>query len=183
VAQDYAVMTINKEELAEVILENLGGEMSLSDLDSVRVPTAGGTTWVIPDVENGDRSEKVLRGIVVFQTATRGYWEDSFEATGGGTPPTCYSKDGKTGIGNPGTSCGTCPLNQWESDRRGGKGKACREMRHMFMLQGDSLLPLKAVMPPTSVKAAHQYFVRLASRGIPYYAVMTEVTLEQTRWQ
>jgi hypothetical protein len=110
VAQNYNAMTMSKEELVEVIVENTGGILSRLDLPTVRVPTAGGTMWTIPDVEAGDRSDKVLRGIVVYQTVARGYWEESFDNSGGGTPPTCYSNDGKRGVGNPGGDCSICPL-------------------------------------------------------------------------
>jgi hypothetical protein len=110
VAQNYSVMQMSKEELVEVIVENTGGTLSRLDLPTVRVPTAGGTTWTIPDVESGDRSDKVLRGIVVYQTVARGYWEASFNSSGGGTPPTCYSNDGKRGLGNPGGDLPHVPL-------------------------------------------------------------------------
>jgi len=49
------------------------------------------------------------------------------------------------------------------------------------MLQEGSYLPMVVALPPTSVKAAHQYLVRLASRGIPYYGVITEISLEKTK--
>jgi hypothetical protein len=54
-------------------------------------------------------------------------------------------------------------------------------MRLLFMIQEGDVLPFVVALPPTSVKPAHQYFVRLASRAVPYFGVMTEVTLEQTK--
>jgi hypothetical protein len=180
VAEHYSVMTVDQLVLIDILRENVGDKTSRLDLETVRVPTAGGLTWTIPDVE-GERSEKVLRGIVVHQTPVRGYWAEIFDTSGGGTPPTCYSDDGKTGLGNPGGKCATCPLNQWGSDRRGGNGKACREMRLLFMIRENTVLPMVVVMPPTSVRPAREYFTRLAMRPLPYWGVMTEIGLEQER--
>lgn len=176
----YPVMSMSKEELSEVIRENIGvGGMSHLDLDRVRIPAGGGQAWAVPDL-NGERSERVIRGIIAYQTVARGYWESLFE-DGGGSPPTCYSNDGVHGIGDPGTDCATCKFNQWGSDRKGGQGKACRELRLLFMLQEGSYLPIVVALPPTSVKVAHQYFIRLASKGVPYYGVITEIGLEKTK--
>ena len=180
VQERYQIMTFEPAELKEIISENLGGAgMSHLDLPRVRIPTGGGTQWTIPDPE-GEKSERVLKGIIVYQTVARGYWEASFDE-GGGQPPTCYSNDGKTGQGDPGGDCSTCKFNQWNSDRRGGKGKACRELRLLFMIQGDSLLPTVIALPPTSVKPAHHYFVSLTQKGIPYWGVETEIVLEKER--
>lgn len=180
IPENYQVMQMSKDELLEVIQENIGpGGISHLDLDRIRIPAGGATSWSIPDLE-GERSEKVVRGIISYQTVSRGYWESSFD-DGGGAPPTCYSPNGITGIGDPGGDCSICKFNQWGSDRRGGKGKACRELRLLFMLAPDSLLPFVVVLPPTSVKPAHQYLIRLASKGIPYYGIVTEISLEKEK--
>jgi hypothetical protein len=181
IAEQYSLMTIDPADLTEVIRENLGGELSRLDLETVRVPTAGGVTWTISDLERGDISEKTLRGIVAYQTVARGDWTETFDSSGGGTPPTCYSNDGKKGLGNPGGDCAKCPLNQWGSDRRGSNGKAWREMRLISMLRENTALPMVVVMPPTSVRPAREYFTKLGMRPLPYFGVMTEVGLEQER--
>lgn len=180
VVQHYSIMTMDKEELSEVLRENTAGQLSRLDLPTVKIPAGGGTSWTVPDVEEGDRTEKTLRGLVVYQTVARGYWEESFDVSGGGTPPTCYSNDGRRGVGNPGGDCATCKLNQWGTGRNG-EGKACREMRLIFMLQENDVLPFVVALPPTSVKPAHKFFVGLARKGIGYYTVVTEIGLEQDK--
>jgi hypothetical protein len=176
----FAVMQFDRDQLREVITENIGTSgISHLDLDRVHVPTAGGTTWSVPNLD-GEKSEKTLRGVIGYQTVARGYWEALFE-DGGGEPPSCYSNDGRVGVGNPGGDCSTCKFNQWGSDRRGGKGKACRELRLLFLLQEDSFLPMVVALPPTSVKNAHHYLVRLASKGVPYYGVITEISLTKEK--
>jgi hypothetical protein len=178
VLESFSIMTIDPDELREIIRENIGEQLSRLDLPTVRMPTAGGTTWTIPDVE-GDVTEKTLRGVVIYQTTARGYWAETFDSRGGGTPPSCYSNDGKRGVGTPGGDCAKCPLNQWGSDRRGGHGKARREMRLIFMLRENTVLPLVVVMPPTSIKVANQYFLKLRARRLPSWRVITEITVVQ----
>lgn len=38
-----------------------------------------------------------------------------------------------------------------------------------------------ARVPPSSVKPARQYFLRLASKGVPCYSVITKLVLEKTK--
>jgi hypothetical protein len=180
VVEQFSIMTIDPTELREIIRENVGDQLSRLDLPTVRVPTAGGTSWTVPDVA-GEATEKTLRGIAIYQTVARGYWAESFDNSGGGTPPSCYSNDGRTGVGRPGGECKKCPLNQWGSDPRGGNGKAFREMRLIFMLRENTVLPMVVVMPPTSIKQAREYFTGLAMRPLHYFGVMTEIGLSQER--
>jgi hypothetical protein len=178
--EHFAIMSIDPKELREIVRENIGESLSRLDLPTVRVPTAGGLSWTVPDVE-GEVSEKTLRGIVIYQTVARGYWAETFDASGGGTPPTCHSNDGRTGVGTPGGECAKCPLNQWGSDRRGGNGKACREMCLIFLLRENTVLPMVVVMPPTSLKPARDYFTKLTMRPLHYFGVMTEIGLAPER--
>jgi hypothetical protein len=147
-------MQLSSAELTETLIENLGGaQLNRGDLDTVRIPSGGATNWSIPGID-GEESEKVLRGVIVYQTVARGYWETSFEDASG-APPTCYSNDGKTGIGTPGGDCATCKFNQWGTDRRGGKGKACRELRLLFLIAKEGFLPRAVALPRTSPTSGH----------------------------
>jgi hypothetical protein len=99
-----------------------------------------------------------LTGVIVYKHKARGYWEK------GNPTPLCTSRDGRTGIprnddGEPqpsqAQSCATCPFNQWGSATNDlgehTRGKACKEMRRLFIVQGDSLLPIVLTLPPTSL--------------------------------
>lgn len=55
-------------------------------------------------------------------------------------------------------SCKTCPMNQWESDPRGGKGKACKNTRELALILasdvGDPEAPIYTLsVSPTSIKS------------------------------
>ena len=74
----------------------------------------------------------------------------------------------------------TCPLAQYGS-APGGRGQACKQIKQVFVLRGSLLLPEVISLPPTSLKAAKQYLLKLTSQGIPYYSVVTRVGLERTK--
>ena len=85
--------------------------------------------------------------------------------------------------------CDDCPMNEWESDPKGGKGKACKERRKLAILPVDALdlddlgamgsVALAVLnVPVTSVKNWGNY-VKLLSASVkrPAYGVITEIKL------
>lgn len=168
------------DQARELMETNLGGEeFSAFDLDRIKIPQGGSTTWEIPAL-GGEESAKEINGIIADIVLSRVYWETSFEESGGGDPPDCYSIDNKVGIGNPGGECKTCPMNQWDSADTG-VGKACAEVAHVFLIMPDRLLPAVLSLPPTSLRPLKQYRMRLTSAGLKYYWVMTKVKLEKAK--
>ena len=180
VKSEYAALS--KQGDAMEILRINTGEQGLSDpnlLDRVSLPAGGGTTWSVPSLE-GETPMQEIRGIIVAFKDVRAYWEQSFEDSGGGVAPDCYSNDGVHGEGDPGGVCRECPLNEYGSASKGA-GKACKEMRMIFLLQEHDQLPLIITAPPTSLKKMHKYFLRLVKSSLPYYAVETSLSLEVTK--
>lgn len=119
------------------------------------------------------RSMDELVGIIVFKHTTRGLWER------GNKIPLCSSMDGITGIDEDEIekNCATCEHNQWGSgvDETGmaTDGKACKEMRRVFVAQKDALLPVFISLPPTSLKPFDEYCSARLSENIPDVAVET----------
>lgn len=83
--------------------------------------------------------------------------------------------------------CADCPLAEWGSDPKGGRGKACKETRKLAMipvsaLEGDPEDILKAEMatmklPVTSVKNWATYINQIsAAYRLPPFAVLTRVS-------
>ena len=175
----YALTEFTPEELREAVMMNFEGEeLTPNDLDRVRIPAGGGIAWEVPTAEGEIDTAKKLRGIIVHHRTARAYWSQSLEDSGGGSPPDCASRDGKMGIGEPGGICAKCPLNQFGSDERE-RGKACKEMKLIFLLKPDSLLPIVVVLPPTSLQPFKKYLMRLTSSATPYSRVETEIALEK----
>lgn len=175
----FAVAPAGELSIAEVLAENLGGEsLSPSDLDKIKVPSGGGTMWDVPYVD-GEKQVKDLDCVVVYSRMTRSFYATEF--TGGSNPPDCYSPDCLHGIGVPGGECLTCPNADWESDPKGGKGKACKERRLMFLLLPGAQLPVVLRIPPSSLKKAKQYLLRLVSINVPMPCAITRMTLSKEK--
>ena len=89
--------------------------------------------------------------------------------------------------GTEGT-CATCPKGAWGSDPRGGRGKACGQIRRMVLLPSSALENEKTIkdseiailkLPVTSTRYWAAYVNRLAAaEKRPTYAVVTEIYTE-----
>jgi hypothetical protein len=178
----YKIMKTGTKEIVNLLKENLGGEkLTANDLNRVTVPTGGNTSWQVPTL-SGDKPAQAIEGIVIFHKSTRAYWKESFDESGGGSPPDCVSRDGLIGIGKPGGDCQTCPNAQFETARGGrGRGKACSESRLVYMVQPDETLPLVVKVPATSLANARKYFFGLISKGREVHSVYTKLTLAQDK--
>jgi len=126
-------------------------------LTRIKIPSGGGLFFEIPG-ENPDDPEaaKTLEGIIVHSHDAQAYWESGKEDGDENVPPNCSSVDGINGIGNPGSACALCPMNAWGSADKG-KGKACKNMRHLYLLRNGDFLPTLISLPPTSLKPYNDF--------------------------
>jgi hypothetical protein len=189
-AEGYAALQIPEEDLNAIVEENLAGQkISEFDLDRIGMPAGGGTTWEVPTLE-GSEAVKQLQGVIVYWKEARSFWKEKY--SGANDPPDCSSPDAKTATGDPGYPvpvdengrfiCAQCPNAEFGTaiDDKGepGPGQACKLQRQMFLLTPAALIPLVVSLPPTSVGEAKKYFLRLASAGVPYYSVVTQIALK-----
>jgi hypothetical protein len=81
-------------------------------------------------------------------------------------------------------ACEGCPMNEWGSDPKGGRGKACKEVRRLACMSDTALDDLDAMLdaqvanlrvPVTSVRNWGGYVHKLASGNRPPWSVITEV--------
>jgi hypothetical protein len=182
---NYAVMQHSIDDLKFIITANIGtADLGPADLDRIKVPAGGGTTWEIPGLE-GDISTKQLDGVICAWELPRVYWTDKFSDTGGGTPPDCSSPDGIAGEGDPGGVCAACPNAEWgtATNDKGEPtdGQACQQRRMMAIVRPDGLIPVLLNAPATSLGNMKKYFLRLASAGVPFYGVVTRFTLVKAK--
>jgi len=177
--ETYMALRGQATDVLDAVKENIGNDrITDRDLDRVTMPLGGGLAWTVPTLE-GEDSAKTLDGIIVHWTSPKAYWATGMEV-GGNTPPDCSSSDGETGYGDPGGDCYDCALNQWGS-ATGGAGKACKEKRMLFLLRPDDLLPIVVQAPSTSIQPVRRYLLRLASQGMPYWSVVTRLSLERAQ--
>lgn len=171
---NFAVTKMEPKDLADVIKENIGAELNIFDLEKLKIPSSGGTHWSISTLQ-GDEMVKHVDGVLIYFQDIRGYWKDNFEDNPG-QPPTCSSTDCLNGEGDPGGDCQKCAFAQFGSAEKG-DGQACTQSRRMFMLTEGSLLPIMLTIPPTSLKNARKYFIKLAGYNVPFHSVLTRVKL------
>lgn len=149
---------------------------SITEFDLPRIKVASGTAlWLIPGLE-GDTTQQSIEGVVVSARDTRVYYKSK---DAGNVPPDCSSINGITGKGDPGGECGACPLAQWDSGENG--AQACKQVKQLFMLRGTSMLPEVVSLPPTSLKAIRQFFLKLATQGVQYYHCILRIELEKAQ--
>lgn len=167
-------------EMKEAIAEELDGIDNLR-FDMVKTPTAGGLAFEVPgdDPENPDVTKEIV-GIIVHHHKVNAFWEGEFD--GVNNQPLCSSRDGKVGV-EPETGCtnecATCPRNAFGSDKNA-RGKACKNMEHLYFLRSGSPLPIVLVVPPSSLKAWQEYLSKgIVLRGKRLNQVLTKVTLKK----
>ena len=179
----FQIMNMQKDEIAEILHENLGEDsLSIQDLTRIVVPGSGGKMWAVETIE-GEKEMAELLGIIVFTQITRTYWEKSFDETGGGEPPNCYSPDGVIGIGEIANTvkdhmCGNCHMAEFAKD---GSGCPCKENRQVFLVMRDEILPVVVKTPVMSLKNAKKYLTGLSSRRQKAHSVYSSLTLAPTK--
>ena len=172
-------------------------EDEMSDLDpesgitcrKIKIPSGGGLAYEVQGEEETDvEYMKEINGVVVFTHRVNGFWAGSYGDDDQNKAPICSSMDGKTGARNDTgeiISCETCPLNQFGSatDQKGNqaKGKACKNMRRLYlMMDGDPNFYLLTV-PPTSIKDVNKQLAKIMAGGTPYTGLVLKFTLEKTK--
>lgn len=136
-----------------------GGDDDLADdmeglqlsFPQIKVPGGGSLVWELPsgDPQNPNY-EKYLEGVILFSHNSNAYWPEGSEYDDN-VPPLCQSVDGKEGYGEPGGLCLDCLQNQYGSSQKGA-GKACKNMRTIYLLRSGELMPYRIPLPPTSIK-------------------------------
>lgn len=160
-------------EIKEVMEENMEG-VNLK-FERLKVPSGGGIIWEVPDEDGEVDTIKELLGVIIDHHPVNAYWSTEF--TGENNPPDCSALDGMRGEGNPGGMCATCPNNQFGTDPRGGKGKACKNLHRVYIVREGEIFPLLLAVPPTSLDNFRTYVRRLTSKMRRVTSVLTKFTL------
>ena len=143
----------------------------------IKIPGGGTLQFEIPgdDPENPDYA-KTIEGVIVFNHSACAYWPEGSEYDDN-VPPLCSSVDGKTGYGEPGGACAVCELNKYGTD---GKGKACKNMRHLYILRDGEYMPILLSLPPTSLRPFNDFMnASFVTRRRPTYASVVQIGLKR----
>lgn len=92
--------------------------------------------------------------------------------------------DGKTGYGTPGGACELCELNKYNTgtDSKGNatKGKACKNMRQLYVLQSGEYVPILLSLPPTSLRNFNEFVNQVfMNRRRPTWASVVQIGLKR----
>lgn len=171
------------EDVGEIIAEEMDG-LGTIPFDTVKIPSGGGLSFELPG-ENDDNpiAATELVGIIIDHHPINAYWATEYD--GSNNLPDCSSFDGKNGLdGTSGElrSCESCPYNQFGSDIKGGKGKACKNMHRLYIMVSGQPLPMLLVLPPTSLRNWKNYLgKKIVVRGKRPWMVLTKITLKKEK--
>lgn len=170
------LVEVNEEQVNALLQREI--ETSLDNIDPrpPRVKISRETpAFLMPD----GNTQKEIDGVIVFHHKARGYWEEE-----GQQVPSCSSMDGKTGIDEDGEmkQCSNCPHNAWGSGKEG-RGKACKEMRWIYVLQAGETIPSRISIPPTSIGQFDAFITALAQRRTAPIQKIVSLKLEPAEKQ
>jgi len=124
---------------------------------------------------SGDEVKKEISGIILDYDTPRAYWQTPEPVEG--TFPNCYSRDSL--VSYEGKPCNSCPFNELGSKTGDTLAKACKEQVAIYLLRPDNIMPIIVRIPATSKFIFQKYMARLISNMIPFYGVVTRITLEK----
>lgn len=184
VIKKYDVVPVDSD-IMEAFREEMEG-LGNMPIDTIKIPSGGGIAFEVPgeDPDSPDMAKELI-GVIVGHKPQNAYWADAY--TGENNGPDCYSDDSKTGIdSNTGEvkDCATCPFNQYGSavnaQGQPTKGKACKNLHRIYLLQEGAMFPVIINIPPTSIKPFKDYLAkRLLLRGKRPHQVLTKITLKK----
>lgn len=159
----------------------------LADMDRIpygRIKIAAGGVNMFQVFEPGDDEPTAVQsveGVIMLSHKSNGLWLKAF-GSGDGKQPDCSSMDGVTGT-QTGTGecvdCASCPYNAFGSARSGeGRGKACKNMRRLYIMRRGDVFPMVLTLPPTALSAYDSYRTKVMLGRKKMAAVMTKITLK-----
>ena len=183
---------VDPELMAEIQdqMEDLDPESGIA-CRQIKVPSGGGLAFEVQGEEEDDAEPmKEIDAVIVFTHRISAYWPGAYGGSGddGSKIPACSSMDGKTAVWTETgelRTCETCPYNQYGSgvDENGNpkKGKACKNMRRLYlMMDGDPNFYLLTI-PPTSIKDVNKQLAKILASGVPYTGMIVSLMLEKTK--
>lgn len=167
----YEIATISSLMPEDVKWEDMKENLAELDISSPRIRFSSSDALFFLSEDDAE-GVKSFSGIIHWYTKQNTYWESSFDQNNTG-PPTCFSKDGKTG--SKFGDCISCKFNQFGSN--GGKGKACRNQIKLFVQVEGRAIPMTLLVSPKNLRAfTNAFMVDVTQRGLAYWKVKARFT-------
>lgn len=126
---------------------------------------------------------KQFTGVILHSQNANAFWLTSFDDSGGGSVPDCASKNGirpsMDSSNIQAETCRACGMNVYGSD--GKRGKACKNLRRVYVKLDGYDLPVRITIPPTSLKSMDSYVSLLGYRALRMIMVKTKFTLKPSQ--
>jgi hypothetical protein len=129
-----------------------------------------------------------LQCIIVASIMQRQYYDKPFDPNKPASPICFAFHDGEDGVPwvphekaheKQAEACALCPMSEWGSDPKGGKGKACKEIRKLAIIPGVASKEMALIsIPVMSVKNWSNYVNGVAAQARrPPWGVVTEISV------
>lgn len=142
VAVKAATNIVSIKDALKAQVAALAGRTAPASGNAIRVTQD--KNFLLPD---GTKTPGPLQLVVVDFISKNLYYPEGFDAKNI-VPPTCFAigTDIKSMVPsknspinqNAGSDCASCAMNAWESDPKGGRGKACKNSRVLAVLPPDA---------------------------------------------
>ena len=173
-AEDMAVIT---EELKDIDRITYG---------RIRLVAGGAGVFKVTEIGEDDSSAAAeIVGIIILSHKCNAYWTGKFGSGGDAAKqPDCASMDDKTGIvaaTGECRDCATAPTISSTARPMEGRGKACKNMRRLYILREGDLLPMVLSLPATALRAYDNYRTRLVNIRKTAMGVVTKISLKNAK--
>ena len=165
----------------------------LSDMDRVpygRIKIAAGGVNIFQVFEPGEEEAvpaQTIEGVIMLSHKSNGLWSKPF-GSGDSKVPDCSSIDGvygtvtETGEIGEIVECASCPCNAFGSAKGGeGRGKACKNMRRLYIMRRGDIFPMVLTLPPTALSAYDSYRTKVMLGRKKMANVMTRISLKSAQ--
>jgi len=192
--ENFSIVSLYENMDPELMAE-LQDEMADLDAESgidcrtIKLPAGGGFAYEVQGDDDDDVEYlKEITGVIIFTHRANGFWPGSYGSGDDGNKiPLCSSMDGKTGMRTDTgeiVTCESCPYNQFGSaaDEKGNqsRGKACKNMRRLYIMRDGNPNIYLLTVPPTSIKEVNKQLTKImGSKGIPYTNLIIGLKLEK----
>jgi len=158
----------------------------LSDMDNFqygRIKIASGGANVFKVTEPGDEesaSVTEIVGVIMYHHKTNALWDGEYGKNENRTP-VCSSINGDEGTVNETgeiVKCDKCLYNQYGTAGDGRRGKACKNMRRLYIMRPGDIFPMILSLPPSALGSFDKYRTKVLMGRKSLQGVVTRFTLK-----
>lgn len=181
IARGLQALANASKELQERVAEV---KDNLESVENFKLPRVKMTSDGAQLIE-GEQPLEMIEGTILLTKKTNSYYDKPYRS-GSVEPPRCYSNDGERPVEKLkdkegkelkpiNATCKGCPMAEFGTNAMK-SGKACRNLKPIYILLTGAIIPRQLVITPTGLKAANQYLMNLTEAGLNYRKVKTRIS-------